>query len=342
VRRRGSPALRRALRALDRGNWLHAVGLLKAELERSPHDFWTAICLARIYLEQRRYNLAEQMVDRAFSWAQVDNPDTVCPVTPEQRELFLMKANLRLAHGEPEGALTLYTVLLAEAPGDADLLYHAALAYESMAQHDLAIAYFDRALEVDADHLPAREIKGQILLGLGRLQEALDLYTEVTLRNPDNVNAYCMMGRIYDRLKRPVAAVCAWERAVALAPNADEPLRMLGHAALRAGDIDLARARFTRAVGANPRNVLAHLDLAELLADLGETCAAVGHWDEAERLCPQHPRLAACRDRREAVTRQVATWSFPKEFARRPPARAEGGTRPTRPGAAGDPETGTP
>ena len=71
------------------------MGLLKAELERSPHDFWTAICLARIYLEQRRYSLAEQMVDRAFSWAQVDNPDTVCPVTPEQRELFLMKANLR-------------------------------------------------------------------------------------------------------------------------------------------------------------------------------------------------------------------------------------------------------
>jgi tetratricopeptide (TPR) repeat protein len=334
VNRRGSVNLRRAMAALERGNWLQAVNILREELERGP-DFKTAIYLARIYLEQRRYHLAEALVDRAFSWAQVDDPETVCPVTPEQRELYLMKANLRLVHGAPEGALTLYTLLLAETPGDADLLYHAGLAYESLLQHDLAVAYFDRALEHDPDYMPAREIKGQILMGLGRLQEALDLYTEVTLRQPENVNAYAMMGRIYDRLKRPVAAVCAWERAVALAPNADEPLRMLGHAALRAGDIDQARARFTQAVAANPLNVLAHLDLADLLADLGETRAAVGHWDEAERLCPKHPRLASCRDRRDAVTRQVATWSFPKRL---PQVRAEGGRTPD----AGDPEAGAP
>jgi tetratricopeptide (TPR) repeat protein len=314
--------VRRAHQALDRGNWLLAVNLLKDELVRVPQDFGCAVLLARIYLEQCRYALAEQVVDTAFSWAHVDDPETVCPVTPEQRELFVMKANLRLAHGDPEGALTLYTLLMGEGADDADLAYHAGLAYESMAQHDLAIAYFDRAVRIDPTHLPAREIKGQILFGLNRLTEALDLYTEITLAHPDNVNAFVMMGRIYERLRRPVAAVYAWERAVSLAPNADEPLRMLGHAALRQGDIAQARSYLTRAVGANPRNVLAHLDLADLLADLGETCAAMGHWDEAERLRPNHPRLAHCRERREAVTRQVATWSLPKRL---PGVQAEGG-----------------
>jgi len=313
--------VRRAHQALDRGNWLLAVNLLRDELSRTPQDFACAVLLARIYLEQRRYALAEEVVDTAFSWAHVDNPEKVCPVTPEQRELFVMKANLRLAHGDPEGALTLYVLLMGEAPDDPDLAYHAGLAYESMCQHDLAITYFDRAVRANPAHLPAREIKGQILFGLGRLTEALDLYTEITLGHPDNVNAFVMMGRIYERLRRPVAAVYAWERAVSLAPNADEPLRMLGHAALRQGDIAQARSYLTRAVAANPKNVMAHLDLADLLADLGETCAAVGHWDEAERLCPGHPRLVHCRERREAVTRQVATWSFPKRL---PGAQAEG------------------
>jgi tetratricopeptide (TPR) repeat protein len=306
--------MRRARAALDRGNWLLAVNLLRDGLAGAPEDFGCAVLLAHIYLEQGRYALAEVVVDTAFSWAHVEDPETVCPVTPEQRELFVMKANLRLAHGDPEGALTLYVLLMGEAPHDPDLAYHAGLAYESMCQHDLAISYFDRAVQADPGHLPAREIKGQILFGLGRLAEALDLYTEITLGHPDNVNAFVMMGRIYERLRRPVAAVYAWERAVSLAPNADEPLRMLGHAALRGGDIAQARSYLTRAVAANPNNVMAHLDLADLLADLGETCAAVGHWDEAERLCPGHPRLAHCRERREAVTRQVATWSFPKRL----------------------------
>jgi tetratricopeptide (TPR) repeat protein len=321
-------AVRRAKKALDGGNWLLAVNLLQDELSRMPHDFGCAVLLARIYLEQCRYALAEEVVDTAFSWAHVDNPDNVCPVTPEQRELFMMKANLRLAHGDPEGALTLYVLLMGESPDDADLAYHAGLAYESMCQHDLAITYFDRAVQANPAHLPAREIKGQILFGLGRLAEALDLYTEITLGHPDNVNAFVMMGRIYERMRRPVAAVYAWERAVSLAPNADEPLRMLGHAALRQGDIAQARSYLTRAVAANPRNVMAHLDLADLLADLGETRAAVGHWDEAERLCPQHPRLAHCRERREAVTRQVATWSFPKRLPTTPAEGAGGESGP--------------
>jgi len=329
--------VRRAHAALDRGNWLLAVNLLKEELARVPQDFGCAVLLARIYLEQRRYALAEEVVDTAFSWAHVEDPETVCPVTPEQRELFVMKANLRLAHGDPEGALTLYMLLMGESPDDPDLCYHAGLAYETMCQHDLAITYFDRAVQAHPAHLPAREIKGQILFGLGRLPEALDLYTEITLGHPDNVNAFVMMGRIYERLRRPVAAVYAWERAVALAPNADEPLRMLGHAALRQGDIAQARSYLTRAVAANPKNVMAHLDLADLLADLGETRAAVGHWDEAERLCPRHPRLAHCQERREVITRQVATWDFPKRVPGAKAGGASGGAAGRDPGGESGP-----
>ena len=64
--RRRSPNLRRALAALDRGNWLLAVNVLKDEIERAPDCFAAAVCLARIYLEQQRYHLAEEIVDRAW------------------------------------------------------------------------------------------------------------------------------------------------------------------------------------------------------------------------------------------------------------------------------------
>jgi tetratricopeptide (TPR) repeat protein len=109
--------------------------------------------------------------------------------------------------------------------------------------------------------------------------------------------------------------VTAWERALALAPNADEALRLLGVAALREGDRGRARCNFSRAVEANPNNVQAHIDLAELLTELGETRAAVAHWDEAEMLFPNHPRLLADRELREAAARQVDTCCGPVQTA---------------------------
>lgn len=308
-------ALSRARAALDRGNWLRAVDLLQTDLRRRPNCVDTCVELAHIYLEQGRLALAEDLVDQAFSLADVGNPDRACPLTESHRELYLLKANLRLAHGDPQGALSLYTLLLAEQAHDPNLLFHAGLAYERMAQHELSVAYLDRAIAEDPDYLPAIEIKGQILLCMGRLKEALDLYTEITVRYPDNVNAYAMLGRIYHHLERPVAAISAWERAVALAPNADDPLRMLGRAALKAGDVVQARDYLTRSLAANPANIHTHLDLAELLADLGETRAALAHWDEAERLCPNHPRLSACRERREQVASQVAHCCLPPDVS---------------------------
>ncbi|MDH4230010.1 MAG: tetratricopeptide repeat protein [Nitrospirota bacterium] len=303
--------VRRALSALDQGNWLLAVNLLCSELEHNPTSAATAAHLARIYMQQGRYELAEELVDRAFLHANLGDPGSACPLTEPQRDLYLIKANLRLTHGDAPGALALYTLLLADKAHDPDLLFHTGLAYEKIAQHELAVAYLDRAIKADPAHMMAREIKGQILLCMGRLDDALTLYGGVATEQPDNVNAFVMLGRIHHHQARPVAAVAAWERAVALAPNADEPLRMLGRAALSAGDTGTARAYLTRAAMANPDNVLAHLDLADLLSGLGETRAALAHWDEAEGLCPQHPRLAQTRRQRERIARQLATCCIP-------------------------------
>ncbi len=312
-RRQAMRTVQRAQHALDRGNWLKAVDLLKRELARRE-CYESAIALSHIYLEQGHFSMAEELVDKAFTWADVDDPFTACPITDAHRALFLLKGNLRLSQGDAEGALALYTVLLSERPEDPDLLYRMGLAYERLRQPEMAVSYLDRAIAAYPDFLPAMEIKGQLLLALRRLSCALDLYTEITLAHPGNVNAFCMLGRIYHHMDRPVAAVYAWERAIALAPNADEPLRMLGKNALSQGDVPRARDFFTRSVAANPNNVHAHLDLAELLADAGETRAALAHWDEAERLFPGHPRLALCQTRRDAIADQVTEGRSPLDF----------------------------
>ncbi|MDH5527122.1 MAG: tetratricopeptide repeat protein [Nitrospirota bacterium] len=307
--------LERARMALMQGNWLKAVNLLACDLERRPEMAATAAQLATIYMEQGRFELAEEVIDRAFALSEMPDPDSACPFTPAQRELYLLKGNLRLTRGDAPGALALYTLLLADKAQDPDLLFHTGLAYERISQHELAVSYLDQAIKADPEHLMAREIKAQILLCMGRLDEARIMYGDITLDHPDNVNAYVMLGRIHHHQGRKLAATSAWERAIALAPNADEPLRMLGRMALQDRDNGRARAHLTRAVLANPNNVLAHLDLADLLAGLGETRAALCHWDEAERLCPQHPRLTQEAERRQQIADEVASCCTPMDGA---------------------------
>ncbi|MFQ5509638.1 MAG: tetratricopeptide repeat protein [Leptospirillia bacterium] len=308
-----SRTISRALSAYRKANWLQAVTLLKEVLAERPDATEASVHLARIYMDRQLFTLAKDVVSRAFCEAHVDDPETFCPLTDTQRILYLTKANLRLCQGDPEGALALYSLLFAECAHDPDLLFHMGLAYEKLAQHELAVAYLDRAIEANPKFIEAMEIKGQILLCLGHLPEALDLYRELSLRNPDDVNAYVMMGRIHHRLGQPLRAVAAWERAITLAPNADEPLHMLGRTALKAGDTIGARAYLIRAVAANPNNLEIHLDLAELLADLGETRAALGHWDEVAARMPNHPRLINSRARREVAAREAGIWSVPHD-----------------------------
>lgn len=291
--------------ALARGNWLQAVDLLQRSLDNCPDCYDTAVRLARIYMEYGHFRSAEEAVDQAFT-ASTTDPFNVCPLSEAHRDLFLLKANLCLARGNAYKAVTLYMVLLADRPDDPDLLLHVALGYEKTGQREMALAYLNRVLAVDPDHLPSQEIKAQLLLGLGRLHEALDLYTEITLSRPDSVNAYAMMGRIYDHLGRQPAAQLAWQRAVALAPNADEPLRLLGRLAVGREEWSEARDLLTRAVAANPKNALAHLDLADLLERLGETRAALAHWDEAFALAPQQVRIAEAVDHWQQVAQAVS------------------------------------
>jgi len=307
------PVVRRSLQALERGNWIKAVDLLKGELAQRQ-CVHSGIQLATLYLQRDHLDMAEALVDQIFSWYQMDDPFAACPIAPSQRRLYMLKANLRLSQGDAPGAIALYTTLLSERPTSPDLLYRMGLAYRCSGQDELSLSYLNRAIDVDPSFLAAMEIKGQILLRLKRLAEAIDLYTQITLARPESVNAYLMLGRIYHHMNQPVAAVYAWERAVSLAPNADDPLRMLGLTALKQGDRSKARSFLTRALAANPNNVNAHLDLAELLAESGETHAALGHWDEAERLFPGHPRLARCQERRQQVVSLLTEGRSPLDF----------------------------
>jgi len=90
------------------------------------------------------------------------------------------------SHGEPEEALAHYDTLLMLQPENQIVLYNIAYVnYVYLAQNEIALEYFNRALEVDPDYLDAYFNKGRVLEQMGDYAQAMDVYKEVLKRQPN-------------------------------------------------------------------------------------------------------------------------------------------------------------
>jgi len=93
---------------------------------------------------------------------------------------------------------------------------------------------------------------------------------------PQDGLAHLLLGYLCASLDRIDEAVSAWERAVALEPNAGEAWRLLGyHAWKEQGNLPRAEKCYRQAVAAHPHDQTTLLDLAEVLADLNRREEAI-------------------------------------------------------------------
>ena len=93
-----------------------------------------------------------------------------------------------------------------------------------------AIEHFERALQLDPNHLRANMNKGSALVALGRDREALDVFDRVIRTDPDNYHAHAQRGLICANLQRHDEALSHFAATLRLdrgpaegsAPNPDQ------------------------------------------------------------------------------------------------------------------------
>ena len=154
------------------------------------------------------------------------------------------------AAGNPEEAEAIYEDVLANNPGDPDLLYNFGNLYVRGRRFEEAAALFERALEARPGHVAARVNLGSALLVLGRRDEAMDHLLVALEHDPADPDAH-----------RPLAGLFAYQ-----------------------GDNDQAIHHYRAVLEANPQDGDVHRDLAIVLAAEGEFAAAWEHVEAAERL----------------------------------------------------------
>ncbi len=156
-----------------------------------------------------RVNLGNQLIDdKKYDEAQAFFAD-LAKAEPNDPNHQLALADLRFKKGQtlegdarkPEfkAAGEHYAKAATLKPGDADLTFNAALAYQNAGDCENSVTWWKKTLEIRKDDTDARSALGSCLVDLKRCDEAVDVLHQAVVINPQNKNLHRQLGQIYTK-----------------------------------------------------------------------------------------------------------------------------------------------
>jgi len=167
----------------------------------------------------------------------------------------------------------------------------------SVDENEKALKLFDKARDIRPDDENTALNRAELLLGMGRLEDALDSYADAARRWPKsalslNAYGYTLADRT-DRLREAEKLI-----RKALRYDAENPaiIDSLGWVLFKLERYDEALVELERAYkGMQDHEVAAHI--VEALFAMGRSDEALKRLEEAEEKTPESPLLEAVRDR---------------------------------------------
>lgn len=281
--------------------WPHLLGNLyhrSGKLDEALVQFERAVELraddtpAMIYMAQ--IHLAKERPDVARTWV-----EQVLELEPNNTAALAIRAELDLAAGEYAKAAHLLEQLLQAVPDANRLHYPLGLAYRGLGDMDKAREHLEARGEVGirprdqlVDGLEALEVGERVFLLRGRqafraqrYEEAAQAFAQAVEAAPESARARVNLGTAFAALQKNAEAIEQFRAALAREPNSGTAHFNLG-SLLLAENPGLAFEHFKAAVLANPSDISARLQLANLLRRAGQPEEALSQFQRVVELDP--------------------------------------------------------
>jgi tetratricopeptide (TPR) repeat protein len=153
--------------------------------------------------------------------------DKVLLRSPANWQAQLVRAQVDIARGDVEAALVAIQNARPQEP-DAEVELWQGKVLEYNAQPAQAMAYYQRALQVDPSLLEARYLYGRLLAYDGVAKQAVDELTKVTAATEAFPGAWLALGLAHRDLGKPDLAIRDLQKATTLDPTLGEAFYQLG------------------------------------------------------------------------------------------------------------------
>jgi len=181
----------------------------------------------------------------------------------EKGHAFLAANNFDKARVEFRNALQI-------APNDSEARYENGVVDEKLGNPREAAQFYQGAIDVNADNVPARVALGRLYLFGGAPERALETIKPAFAKHPDDPGLLTVRAAAKTQLKDPDAALADAERAVQLAPTNEDAVAVLAGIYKSRNDTEKARILLESAVKQIPNSTELRLVLAQLYAGMGQ------------------------------------------------------------------------
>ena len=248
-------------------------------IEEEPNNETLCLGMASVYMRQREFTEAEEMVNRALE------------IQPEAAQAFIMRGQLARFRGDEELALALYQQALDMDPGSTG-----PNAYNSIGMLHLVRGRFDEAREayrnairLDALNGSAHDGLANILIHEGQLEAAMR-ELELALRfDPNQVRALSTLASLLSQRGEQEKALQVAERALAVAPKFGTLHNNLGLIYRRTDQLELAEKHYLLAIEYDSHQDAAHVNLAQLYMRQDKADEALEQFRLAVKANPYRP-----------------------------------------------------
>jgi tetratricopeptide (TPR) repeat protein len=176
---------------------------------------------------------------------------------------FMVDGNFEKARLEFRNALQI-------APNDSLARYENGVVDEKLGNPREAAQFYQGAIDVDADNVPARTALGRLFLFGGAPDRAMATIKPSLDKHPSDAGLLAIRAAARVQLKDLDGALRDAERAVQLAPNGEDEIAVLAGIYKDRNETDKARALLENAIKAIPDTVDLRLALAQLYASQGQ------------------------------------------------------------------------
>ena len=195
--------------------------------------------------------------------------------------------NAYLNMGRFDDALYNYKKALEINPRFTEVKYNICMIKEKIGSSDKALDCYSILIEKDS-HVEAMNNAGNILVGKGDIDKALDLFKRALDIKPDYVDALYNLGAIYLEKKEYGKALGYFERVLSQKNEDPGTLNSIGIIALATGDIKKAAEYLEKAASLVPDDPGIHFNLGIALVKKGDIKSALFHFKKTLKLDPKN------------------------------------------------------
>ena len=199
-------------------------------------------------------------------------------------ETYFLRGNASYDLGRYDLAIANYDKAIQLKPDYTEAYNNRGVAKAALGQHFVAISDYDKAIQLKPDYANAYNNRGVAKADLGQHFVAISDYDKAIQLKPDYANAYNNRGVAKADLGQHFAAISDYDKAIQLKPDKADAYYNRGVAKAALGQHFAAISDYDKAIRLKPDDADAYYNRGVAKADLGQHFVAISDYDKAIRL----------------------------------------------------------